>query len=105
MPVEIRNYTPFPSLGFESRGHRGEVFHVLVVKGTFALTGGAQLKPISDQRPLVMSDQYYGDPMSSSVRYECDVNPFKPASDIHLVGTARSFEGKPCQEWEVQLSV
>jgi len=105
MPVEIRNHTPFPNLGFESRGHGGEVFHILVVKGTFRLESSPVLKPIPDQRPLIMSDEYHSDPTCSSVRFECDINPFKPATDIHLTGTARSHEGKPRQAWEVALRV
>ncbi|MCP5528186.1 MAG: DUF2169 domain-containing protein [Verrucomicrobiales bacterium] len=105
MPVETRNYTPFPTLGFESRGHGGEVYHVFVLKGTFRLANSPRLKPIPEQSPLVMADEYYGDPTSSSVRLECDINPFKPATDIHLIGCARSPRSQPSQQWTVRLKV
>lgn len=105
MPLETRNYTPFPALGFESRGHRGEVFHVFVVKGSFRLQSVPLLKPIPEQVPLVMADEYHGDPTCSSVRFECDINPFKPATDIHLVGSARAPGRQPRRRWTVRLKV
>jgi len=90
MSVETRNHTPFPALAFESRGHHGEPFHILIVKATFHLESGDDLRLLQEQPPLCMADEYRGEPGQSSVLRESDLAPFKPTTDITLTGTARS---------------
>ena len=103
MSVETRNHTPFPFLGFESRGHRGEPFHILIVKATFHLKSGDYLRLLQDQPPLCMSDEYIGEPGQSSVVRESDLSPFKPTSDVTLSGTARNTT--PSRAWLARLKV
>ncbi|NJK31820.1 MAG: DUF2169 domain-containing protein [Deltaproteobacteria bacterium] len=103
--METRNHTPFPMLEFESRGHGGEVFHVLVLKATFALQTGPRLRPDPSQRPLALADEYYDAANGSSLRFECDISPFKPTTDIHVVGHARAPGSMPQTSWSIQARV
>lgn len=103
MNIETRNHTPFPALAFESRGHRGEPFHIQIVKATFHLQSGDYLRLVQEQPPLCMADEYYGEPGQSSVACESDLAPFKPTTDITLTGNARS--DRPRSAWITQLKV
>ncbi|WP_233261734.1 DUF2169 domain-containing protein [Vitiosangium sp. GDMCC 1.1324] len=68
---------------------------VVVVKGTFALEAGGEPRLADEQAPLVSSDAHWGDPGTTSLRYENDFAPFKPRADILINGQAVSPTGRP----------
>jgi hypothetical protein len=103
--IKIENHSPFPHFLFEKTGLRGEQFDVLVVGGTFDIVHAIPLAPSTEQLPLAYSDDYYGDPMTSSLRTEGNLVIAKKASDIHVVGNARSPQGTPTAEWEAAISI
>src|SRR4051794_13894158 len=104
--MEFRNYTSLPSLPFESRGKDRRPHQVVVVKGTFTLPRTAdRLRPHPDPEPLVMADQYHGRPESSSVRVESDLAPFKPGTDVHIIGDACAPGGRAATHWYVSVAV
>lgn len=101
----FRNYTPFPQLIFESRDEQRRDFGVLVLRGTFEIIPGKPLKPIPKQEPIVMADQYHGEPGKSSLRMENNLAPYKPKSDIHLDAVAHAPGGQPRAAWRVAVEV
>src|SRR5690606_24653527 len=74
-----------------------------VVKGTFDLRDGATLA--EEQRPVTLAAEHYGDPLATSIRVPPDVGLIKPATDVLLVGSAHSPDGRPVHWMDVSLSV
>lgn len=87
--MEIENKTPFEFAVAPSQDKEGYDYAVIVVKGTFEIKKGARELPVSDaQTPIFWSDEFYGDPEKSSVKYESDVFPSKKGTDVVLLGHA-----------------
>lgn len=101
--MELINTTPFRGQLVvlpDKEGHE-ELFAVL--KGTFAV-GPRGCVPAEEQVDLVAGDTFYGEPGSSSPRYETDLGPLKPATDVVLVGHA--YPPRPgARRADVSLSV
>jgi hypothetical protein len=78
---------------------------VVVVKGTFETSPHGVMTLAQEQRPLVATDEHYGDPASSSLRYECDFALEKPLTDVVVVGKAISPSGQRVKQLAVRLEV
>jgi hypothetical protein len=78
---------------------------VVVVKGTFKTNARGELSLAEEQRPLVTADEHYGDPATTSIRYECDFALTKPLTDVVVVGKAISPSGQPVTQLGVCLEV
>jgi hypothetical protein len=103
--MDVVNHSPFPHLVFESRSPDDLPFAIVVVRGTFALRDGEPLRPVPRQEPVRLGDSYRGSPASTSLRFENDIAPFKPRSDIVLDAIARAPGGRPLSEWTVRVRV
>lgn len=78
---------------------------VIVVKGTFSVDSSGSTRLADDQVPLAYTDEHYGDPSTTSMRYECDFSPFKPRCDVLLNGAAYAPGGRPAKRVTVGLRV
>ena len=79
---------------------------VVVVKATFDLPAeGQRLRLAKEQVPLVMADEFTGEPGFSSTLYEVDFAPFKPRCDVLLNGSAYAPRGRATEFVDVSLSV
>lgn len=78
---------------------------VVVVKATFQTSPHGEMTLARDQRPLVETDEHYGDPASTSIRYECDFVLEKPLTDVVVVGKAVSPSGQRVKQLAVRLEV
>ncbi len=103
--MRLINHTPCPALAFEGRSVGDEPFHVLVLRGTWALPREGRAKMSPEQLPLVMADRFYGEPGASSPREESDLAPFKPRCDLVVIGDARSPGGAPTPSWTAGVRV
>jgi hypothetical protein len=107
--AEFRNFTPFPSLYFQTVDPGDNVFHVAVVRVTYTLRRSEKdgsLTLADEQTPIVSSDVNYGAVNQSSVMWESDLAPYKPRCDILLVNaTAHSPDGEALTQWPVKLEV
>lgn len=83
----------------------GYDFCVVVVKGTYRIENGETLALAQEQAPLVYSDEHYGDPSSTPIKYESDFCPYKPNVDILINGHAYSETGIPVRETIIGLDV
>src|SRR6266542_6610715 len=68
---------------------------VVVVKGTFSIGQDGKATLAKNQEPFVYADVHYGDPGTTSIKYECDFASFKPKTDVIVNGHAYSPTGKP----------
>ncbi len=80
------------------------ILSVLLKRSYDIVLGGRCTRALSDQK-LLAGDVYYGDPMNSTVKYESDFVPFKPATDVVFIGNAYAPKGKPARILRAALSV
>src|SRR5437870_33919 len=89
-------------------GAKGEPVFVVLAKRTYDLLPGAPPAPARQSRPLTQADAYYdgGDPETSTVQHEADLlAPFKPATDVVVVGRAYAPGGKPAPQCDAAVEV
>lgn len=80
---------------------------VVVIKGAFSfpLKENAELSLAPEQIPLVMADEYEGEPGLSAVCYESDFACFKPRCDVLLNGQAYAPNGREVSRLTVSMAV
>jgi len=78
---------------------------VVVVKGTFIIESDGKATAAEEQEPFVYADAHYGDPGTTSIKYECEFAPFKPRTDVLVNGHAYAPQGKPVKEMIVSLEI
>jgi len=102
----VVNETPFIETHFRCMGPGRSFYDVIVIKGTFDLEAGL-LMAADVQVPPQLSDDYWDNdnPETSSLKAADDLELYKPSTDILVVGSVHSFEGKPRKEWTGQLRV
>lgn len=105
MKFELMNSTPFVPLHFESIDAKLNHFGVLVVRGSFDIENGKRLRLAKEQESIILEDQYFGDPTSSSLRFDSGLSPYKPHTDILVEATAYSPSGQPEESWVSFLRV
>jgi hypothetical protein len=71
-------------------GRDGRMLLVPLVKATYEIRPDTALVPAETQRPVLPAGEFWGDPDSSSYRYEPETAFTKPATDVVLVGEAWS---------------
>lgn len=86
---DISNRTPFAFEPAFLSDEEGRPAFVPIVKGTFAIAGTGSLE-VAEQRPVNLAGEHWGDPETSSYRYEPECAFMKPATDIVLLGHAYS---------------
>jgi hypothetical protein len=76
---------------------------VVAVKGTFAFPerDGDVCELAEEQAPLVLADEFFGEPGFSAPRYEVDFALTKPKCDVLLNATAYAPRGEPVPKVQV----
>ncbi|KAA5841503.1 DUF2169 domain-containing protein [Pseudomonas chlororaphis] len=95
--MELLNTTRLVAGYTTSTDKVGREWLVVVAKGTYAIPDRPEREPqlLEDQRPLVMTDIFTGEPGSSAPLYENDFAPGKPRCDVLLNGNCHAPHGKP----------
>lgn len=84
----LLNETPFTAQELFLADEDGRDLLVVVVKATYAAAPGRPLTLAEEQALVDVAGTYYGDPETSSMRFEPEVAPVKLATDVVLVGHA-----------------
>jgi hypothetical protein len=86
---------------------RGNPVFSLLVKRTYDIVPEKPATRAAEDKPLTPIDQYYdmGDPQTSTVRFEADLAPFKPMTDVVFVGKAMAPGGQPVTSMDVGIQV
>ena len=113
--MHLNNLSPLESLSVLSHTPAGEWRNVVIVKLTFDLEPcGPELQGqgwthqllLSEvQPPLAYVDDYHGEALKSSLRWESDTAPAKPRCDLVVLGTAHSPQGRPCRRFEARVKL
>jgi hypothetical protein len=99
--LQFENRTGFAGTVFASPDPDGVDTLYALVKATFDLNDG--IRPAQEQLPVVMADEFYGDPAASSIRLPSDIALVKPGTDVVLLGHAYVPGGRPA--WYVDVSL
>ncbi len=99
--LEVRNHTPFAAAIVPGLDKEGFDTATVIVKGTFAIDRARELAVAAEQQPIHYGDVPEGEPARSSVRFEADAAPAKPATDVVLVGHA--YPPRPAPSVDVAL--
>ena len=105
--MQIYNQTRYVSEFTMGMDKTGREFLSLVVKGTFDFPDdpGKDPAPSAEQTPLVMADEFTGEPGYSATLWESDFAFRKKACDVILNGAAHAPDGKPAKVVRVGLKV
>ncbi len=85
---EIDNRTPFEVEAIPLNDENFRPVYTVLIKATYDIVETHQLKLAEEQNPVLFAGEYYGDPATSSMKYEPECTLFKPAADLVLVGHA-----------------
>jgi hypothetical protein len=78
---------------------------VVVVKATFDIHPNGRLVLADEQLPPLLVPEYHGIDGASSLRYEADLIPPKPGTDVVVNGHAHAPAGRPTTRVPVALGV
>ncbi|XXT19586.1 DUF2169 domain-containing protein [Sorangium sp. So ce429] len=98
------NITPFAALGFEQKHRDGDAMAVVAARGTLLLSPEGRLSIAPDQ-PLILADEYEGDPHATPMLRVGLLIPFKPAADVTLLAEGHAPGGEPAHVWQVGARV
>jgi len=101
--LQLHNSTPFAASMALFPDEKAVDTLYLMVRATFNI--GAQWTLAEEQLPPLESDEYWGEPGESSVKYGSDYHLGKRCSDIIMLGDAHAPDGKEVSELDVSLSI
>jgi hypothetical protein len=86
--MKIENQTPFAYGWMVLLDKQAAEHLVFALKATYAIDESGRIGLAQKQEPIRPVDEFYGEPGISSIRYEAELGPAKPATDVVLVGSA-----------------
>lgn len=105
--MRIKNARLFPTALAFGKTAQGAPFLSVIIKGTFKMDGsGAPARVAPEQLPIFTADEPYDpkDP-TSPLKFESDLVPFKPRTDVILVGHAYAPHDRPAKVVDVEIEV
>lgn len=101
--LQLKNTTPFPCVHIVSTDADGRDVLLVAIKATFSILPSVAIA--KEQAPVILADEYYADPVTSSLKYPSDVMLPRPGSDVVFVGSVHAPEQKPVPALIAQLVV
>ncbi|MDY0743286.1 DUF2169 domain-containing protein [Paucibacter sp. R3-3] len=102
---QVENTTPFEVAGNWVRSRTGAEIWVLAVRGTFDVLANGRVAVSARQSPPALGPVHFGDPATSSLRFDSDFHMAKPTTDILLHGHAYAPAGRPATRVDVTMRV
>jgi hypothetical protein len=101
----LQNRTPCAAERTWIRDKGGAHHWVVAVKATFGIGDDGSLRLADEQAPPLPAAEYLGEPGQSSLRYEADLGPMKPTTEVTLLGSAYAPRGQRAPVVQVSLRV
>ncbi len=99
----LANRTPYAAERNWTRDADGVHWWLVAVRATFTIEANAKLTLADEQLPPVLAPEHFGEPGTSSLRYESDLLARKPSTDVLALGSAHAPRGKPATTVPVVL--
>lgn len=105
--MRIKNARLFPTALAFGKTAEGAPFLSVIIKGTFKIpTGGGPARAAAEQLPIFTADEPYNPKEPGGVlKFESDLVPFKPRTDVVLVGHAYAPYGRAAKVVDVEIEV
>ncbi|CAM2070544.1 DUF2169 domain-containing protein [Sulfidibacter corallicola] len=103
--MKLVNHTPFAAERTVYQDPEGRDQLLVLLKATFDVGEDGTLGPAEEQPPPRSSDTYRDEVGTSSILWENEMGPAKPATDIVMVGTAQAPGGRAVSQLGVSLKV
>ena len=103
--LQLDNRTPYAAERTIVMDKAGEKSWVVVVKATYQVCIDGTTQLLEVQKPPLYSAEHIGEPGKSSILYEADMIPTKPATDVLVNGHAYAPAGKRAEEVDVNMRV
>jgi hypothetical protein len=101
----VTNVTPFQAMGTEHRFYNGHPYDCLFVKATFRIGQDGLLRPLVNQPAFVVNDVYEGSEETTALKQPSEIIPYKPSTDVIVVGSAKPPNNEPREQWLASLVV
>ncbi len=101
--LQLKNDTPFKAAISIFPNEKGVDTLYVTVKAAFSLNGKVEIA--NKQVPIVMADEYWGEPGKSSLKYASELHLTKPSTDIVVIGNAVSPDGRAVNQMDVSIQV
>ncbi len=101
--LQLQNQTPFAATIAVLPDRQGIDTVYVIVKGTCSLR--PRMAIAEAQAPIVMADEYWGEPDATSLRSASEMHIGKPGTDVLLSGRAWAPDARPVRESLVTLAV
>jgi hypothetical protein len=106
----IENHTGAPHFWFEQTGPEGERLDVLIVRATFDFAAdGKPMTLAREQQPIAFGDTFAGpvasEPLRAVVEEDGDLLPYKPGTDLLVMGNAHAPDDRAHENWIAGIRV
>lgn len=99
-----KNNTPFAAAGFEHFHRDGQLMSVVVCRAGYNLAHDGSLS-LRDEQSLVYADEFTGPAHSSCLRRASDLIPFRPNTDVTVIGFAYAPDAQRARSWTFKISM
>lgn len=103
--LQLDNRTPYGAERAIVMDKFGEKRWIVAVRATFHLKPDGSTALAEEQSEPLFSAEHWGEPATSSIRYEADLIPTKAATDVVVNGQAHAPGGRPASTVDIRLRV
>lgn len=102
---QVVNHTPYAAERGWIRDKHGAHCWIVAVKASFRVDPEGKLSLADEQPAPLLAPEFYGADGASSLRYDADLVPLKPVTDIWVNGHAYAPHDRPVAELPVSLRI
>jgi len=101
--LQVKNNTAIsPSISLFPNEQGVDTLYI-VLKASFHISPKVSL--LDEQIPPIEEDEYWGEPIVSSLKYASDMHLGKPSTDIILIGNAQTQDQQECSKLDVEFQL
>jgi hypothetical protein len=101
--LQLKNHTPYQAAIAVFPNEQAVDSLYIMLKATFSI--GEHVSVAQEQQPIVMADEYWGEPGQSSLKYASEYHLVKPTTDIVMMGAACAPDKQTVEALDVRVSV
>ncbi len=103
--MKVINSTQFKHFVFDSLDAADRRITIGIVQGTFRFRPRATMSIHEEQAEINLSDEYFGQPLHSSLRVDSQLAPIRLGTDVTLEAVAHAPRGNPAESWLASVRV